>query len=168
MPLQGPVPGITLDVDRSKARYGVAYLRSICSQAGVGVIETSPDEDVLAVDCLVDFQPLPVRVQVKCTSQWKIHGRTLSFPVEDRWVRNWDGMVVPVYFVVVIVPGDPAGWLTHQDNGTFHSTAAFWTRLRPGHIGRSVEVPKDQRLCIDTIKAWHDDLRAEYVPGAAS
>jgi hypothetical protein len=42
----------TLDSNRRKARYGVAYVRSICSQAGMPMNEGSPDEDVFAVDCL--------------------------------------------------------------------------------------------------------------------
>jgi hypothetical protein len=45
------VPCATLPDTGRRARYGVAYLRTICAQAGVGVKETSPDEDVLAVDC---------------------------------------------------------------------------------------------------------------------
>jgi len=40
----------TLTPDRRKARYGVAYVRSICAQAGVNLQEMSRDEDVLAVD----------------------------------------------------------------------------------------------------------------------
>lgn len=57
-----------LSVSARKARYGVAYLRSVCAQAGVGLSETSADEDVLAIDCDVKFAEGVVGVQVKCTS----------------------------------------------------------------------------------------------------
>lgn len=38
-----------------KARYGAAYFRAICAQAGVAFTEASIDEDVMAVDGSVDF-----------------------------------------------------------------------------------------------------------------
>jgi hypothetical protein len=49
----------TLDTNRAKSRFGVAYVRAVCSQAGVGFQETSPDEDVLAVDGNVEFEIAP-------------------------------------------------------------------------------------------------------------
>jgi hypothetical protein len=151
--------GSSLSLDGRKARYGLAYVRSICSQAGVPLLETEPDEDVLAVDCSIRFPQGDVRVQVKCTSRWMIAGRSLTFPVEQEWVRKWDENFFPVYFVVVIVPKLAAKqWLRHDHNGTFHHTAAFWARLPHGEVGSSVLVPKDQRLMVSTISSWHQDL----------
>ena len=49
-------PFISLFSDTGcKARYGVAYLRSICSQAGVMMTETDPDEDAIAIDCTLNL-----------------------------------------------------------------------------------------------------------------
>lgn len=150
-----------------KARYGVSYVRAICSQAGVTMTETSPDEDVLAVDCQVHFEPGDVRVQVKCTSSWTIGGASLTFPLEERWIRKWDRCRVPVYLVVVIVQPDPDEWISHDDNGTLHKSAAFWVRV-PKSPGPSIEVPKDQRLTGRTLSAWYEDLIAMYTPGGES
>jgi hypothetical protein len=127
--------------------------------------ETEPDSDVLAVDCNVMFREADVRVQVKCTSQWTIGGKSLSYPVEEGWIRKWDESVVPVYFVVVVVPPDPDLWLSHDQVGTLHRTAAFWVRLVPGTVGTSLAVPKNQRLTKDTIQIWHNDLLALFKPG---
>jgi hypothetical protein len=160
------VPGATLGTNGSKARYGVSYLRSICSQAGVGMTETAPDEDVLAVDCNVEFPEAAVRVQVKCTSQWSISGKQLTYPVEPEWVHKWDAIKVPMYFVVVIVPKSPDQWIQHESNGTVHSTAAYWVRLVPGQVGSAIIVPKNQRLSKDTIPIWHKDLLESFMPGS--
>lgn len=160
------VPYATLSDAGRKARYGLAYLRSICSQAGVGMTENSPDEDVLAVDCKVEFNEADVRVQVKCTSQWQLAGRSMSIPVEPDWIRKWDKNLFPVYLVVVIVSEPPSGWLRHDHDGTFHATAGFWTRLRTTEIGRSINVPKGQRLSTDSIAEWHADLLACVSPRA--
>jgi hypothetical protein len=151
--------GSILSLDERKARYGVAYVRSICSQAGAPMGEPEPGEDVLAVDCFIEFPQADVRVQVKCTSRWTIGGSSLTFPIEKEWTRKWDDCFLPVYFVVVIVPKlEARHWLRHDNEGTFHHTAAFWTRLPPGEVGSSVSVPKNQRLTIATISSWHRDL----------
>lgn len=151
--------GSSLSMDGRKARYGLAYVDSICTQAGVPLIEPKPDEDVLAVDCSLMFPEADVRVQVKCTSRWTIGGKSLTFPLEQEWVRKWDDNILPVYFVVVIVPRQEVRhWIRHDHDGTFHRTAAFWARLPPGEIGSSVVVPKSQRFTARTLSSWHKDL----------
>lgn len=151
--------GVTLDLNGRKARYGVAYLRTICCQAGVTIHEPEPDSDVLAVDCSIWYPQGDVRVQIKCTSKWTIAGRSLTFPIEQEWVRKWDENIFPVYFVVVLVPTITVHrWLRHDQDGTFHQAAAFWVKLPQGDIGSSIEVPKTQRLTARTIWAWHQDL----------
>jgi hypothetical protein len=68
------------------ARFGAAYLRAICSHAGVGFTETTIDEDVLAVDATVDFAISPARVQIKCSIRFKIKkGKTASWQAEESW-----------------------------------------------------------------------------------
>ena len=161
------VPGVTLGMNGCKARYGLSYLRSICSQAGVGMTETAPDEDVLAVDCSVEFPEAAVRVQVKCTSQWSIAGAQLTYPVEEAWVRKWDSIKVPMYFVVVIVSKDLERWVRQEDSGTFHETAAYWVRIVPGKTGASIDIPKKQRLSKITMAVWHNDLLSLFTSGGS-
>src|SRR5437764_2962434 len=64
----------TLTANGAKARFGVAYLRAVCSHAGVGFQEVSVDEDVLAIDGMINFDLAEVRVQVKCTGGFRING----------------------------------------------------------------------------------------------
>ena len=65
-----------------EARYGVSYVRALCSQAGVSLTETSPDEDAVAIDATLLLKPAFACVQVKCTSQFKIRGRSASWEME--------------------------------------------------------------------------------------
>jgi Domain of unknown function (DUF4365) len=150
-----------------QSRYGVAYLRSVCAQAGVGLNETSPDEDVLATDCDVQFREGNVRVQVKCTSGYDIAGRSASWPVKDHWLRAWGSAKLPVYLLLVIVPKTISDWVEHQEEGTFHRTAAFWRRLRMEEIGSRLHIPKTQRFSESTLMQWHADLLTVFVPGEA-
>lgn len=163
------MPYAFLDTNGRKARYGVSYVRSICAQAGVGFQETSPDEDALAVDCAVEFKEANVRVQVKCTSTLTIAGRRASWPVEPGWVRKWAESLIPVYFVLVIVPaGDPTEWLDHRPAGTLHKTAAFWRRIDPVNLGSRIDVPKKQRLTIETLHTWRTEMLHCFTNGAKS
>lgn len=133
----------------------------------MGLTETSPDEDVLATDCAVNFKEADVRVQVKCTSGLTIGGKTKSYSLKQEWLRKWDDALVPVYFVIVVVPKIEQTWLQHQADGTFHKTAAFWARAPKGGVTKSVTIPKTQRLTVSTVPLWHADLMAMLTAGAA-
>lgn len=155
----------TLDPNGQKARYGLSYLRAICAQAGVGMDENSPDEDVLATDCTIKFREGYVCVQVKCTSTLKVKGRSASWPLDEGWVRKWEDCLLPVYFVLVIVPDDSGAWLDHRPGDTVHRAAAFWCRIRPDQLGSRINVPKSQRLTAATLERWHADLIDVFTPG---
>lgn len=129
-----------------KARYGVAYLRAVCAQAGAPLNETSPDEDVSAVDCSILFDVGTARVQVKCTSGKSIQGKTATVRLEQQWIKKWNASHEPVYLVLVIVGKEEASWLRHDSDGTFHSSAAFWVRVDNRTNGAKLQVPKTQRL----------------------
>jgi hypothetical protein len=152
----------TLGSNGAKARFGVAYLRSICSQAGVGFTETSIDEDVLAIDGKVEFAVADVRVQVKCTGRFKINsGETATWPADRGWWKKWHGCKVPVYFVLLVLDPDVQHeWLSHTPEGTLHRAAAFWARVDQMSEASGIIVPKSQRLTADTLRDWAADVDA--------
>lgn len=154
----------TLDANRAKSRFGVAYVRAVCSQAGVGFQETSPDEDVLAVDGNVEFEIASARVQVKCTGRFRLNGgSTATWPIDEAWRQHWKRSGVPVYFVLVIVdPDDQLEWLHHQDAATLHRAAAFWVRVDTLPDEKNIAVPKAQRLTADTLRLWAEDVEASF------
>jgi hypothetical protein len=127
--------------------------------------ETSADEDVLAADCDIVFREANVRVQVKCTSKFTIGGASASWPVESAWLRKWEESALPIYFVLVIVPRNLPTWIDHNASGTMHRTAAFWRRLKADEIGKTVSVPKTQRLTRSTLDQWHLDMLRTFTPG---
>lgn len=158
-------PTAILDSNGQKARYGVSYLRNVCAQAGVGLWETPLDEDVLAIDCNVEFREAPVRVQVKCTSSVGIGERSaIRWALKEQWVQKWHDSLIPIYFLVVIVPEDIAAWLKHRADGTFHKTAGYWRRIYPNQLTTAISVPTDQRFTVDTVTVWHSDLIAVFSP----
>lgn len=162
-------PYARLEDKGRKARYGISYVRNICSQAGVPFEETEPDSDVLAVDCLAEFPESPVRIQVKCTSGKRLHGKSASWKLDEGWVRKWEASKIPVYFVLVIVPPKWDQWLTHDPKGTLHATGAFWRRVDFGTpVGGQLKVDKRNRLTKDTLAVWHADLLAVFGGGGTN
>jgi len=152
----------TLTANGAKARFGIAYLRAVCSQAGVGFDETSIDEDVLAIDGKIEFEAAAARVQVKCTGQFRIDGGdTATWPAESGWWAKWHKSKIPVYFVILIVdPDEQVRWLDHRQDGTMHHAAAFWVRVDQMSVGSGITVPKGQRLTADTLREWAADVDA--------
>jgi Domain of unknown function (DUF4365) len=162
-----PLDGVaTLTPNGSKARFGIAYIRAVCSQAGVGFNETSVDEDVLAIDGEIVFETASVRVQVKCTGQFRIDGGdTATWQAETAWWNKWHKSKVPVYFVILVVdPDDQRRWLDHRSDGTMHHAAAFWARVDQMSEGPGITVPKKQRLTAHTLREWAADVDACYSP----
>lgn len=155
----------SLGPNGSKARFGVAYLRAICSHAGVSFSETAIDEDVLAVDGEIGFAVCPARVQIKCTGRFKIKGgKTASWSAEESWWGKWHQSLIPVYFVLVVVdPDDQPLWLDHQLEGTFYRAAAFWVRVDQLPDRSRISIPKEQRLTAATLAVWAEEVRSCFV-----
>lgn len=141
-----------------KARYGIAYLKTICAQAGVTFVETPADEDVMAIDAEIRFPRLTSRVQVKCTSKYKLAGRSLTMALEPTWVHAWEESECPVYFVVVVVPQSIPEWIEHAATSTKHRAAAYWVRFDNAVHTKSISVPKSQRFTIATLHEWKADV----------
>jgi hypothetical protein len=156
----------TLHTNGAKARYGVAYVRSILSQAKIGFTETSPDEDVLAIDGEIQFRPASVRVQIKCSSKRNIAGLSNTWPCKVQWQEKWNDCLVPAYLILVILDHDDENdWIYHNDGaGTDHRSAAFWTRVDTLEPTTSIVIPKSQRFTVETIPIWQDHLIASFTP----
>jgi hypothetical protein len=154
----------TLTAKGAKARFGAAYVRAICSHASVGFDETSIDEDVLAVDGMVNFAIGPARVQIKCTGQFRINGgSTATWPAEAQWFEKWHKSKIPVYFVIVMVdPDDQTVWLEHLADATLGRAAAFWVRVDRMSERASITVPRTQRLTAATLTEWSADVDAAF------
>ncbi|MFC5662948.1 DUF4365 domain-containing protein [Kitasatospora misakiensis] len=158
---------VTLSQNGAKGRYGVSYVRSIVSQAGVGFTETSPDEDVLAVDATVDFALAPARLQIKCTGGFSIAGKSATWQSELYWREQWSQSLLPVYFVLVILDvDDRPQWIKHHETGTDHRAAAFWVRVNQTEAGDKIRIPKSQRFTADVLRLWHEEVEACFSPAA--
>jgi hypothetical protein len=148
--------------DARKAWWGVRYLSAVSAQAGFAFEETSGQNDVHSFDGYVFIRSgIAVSVQVKCTSTRIVRQR--SYRIKSAWRKNWEGLDLPGYFVVVSVPTDTTDWIEHGENpwSTLLRSAAFWTRIDPlAPAATSITVHTSSRLTVETLDEWAADLMA--------
>lgn len=139
-----------------RARYGAAYVRTLCAHAGAAFTETNVDEDIMAIDGAVDFARMPIRVQIKCTSKFSVPGGKFTLPLETGWVKKWTASDTPVFVVVVKVPSDIPGWLDYDIAFTRHNTVAFGRRFDVAMDVTSMVFTRSDRLTGESIYEWRD------------
>lgn len=153
------LPHQALDSKGRKARYGMAYLEAVSFQAGVPVTPTGQDQDVLGVDCTLEFPQNPIRVQIKCTADRLAPTTgTMSYHIGETVFAKWRKNAYPVYLVVVIVPEDCADWADFDlDDQTVARSAAYWAEadLTKTQGPWSVGICRENRLTPDTLRQWH-------------
>jgi hypothetical protein len=110
----------------------------------------------MAVDATVGFPRLDVRVQIKCTSKFKVAGTRLTLPLESEWVEKWTESDSPVFVVVVKVPPSIPGWVTFDPGFTRHETVAYGRRFVAGQDGTSMRFAAAHRLTTESIYDWRD------------
>nr|WP_306428113.1 MULTISPECIES: DUF4365 domain-containing protein [unclassified Brevibacterium] len=154
-----------------QGRYGVAYVRSVCTQFGVGFGETSADEDTIGVDGQIEYEVSPLRIQIKCTTKaFTKQEPHISWPIKDKWAQLWSGMLVHPYLVVVQVPEEPADWIDYEDGSTLHHTSAYWapldrTTLKPLEKQTSIHVPKRNLFTPETVGDWEREIKSQFMGG---
>lgn len=151
-------------LNERKGRYGVAYLKTLCAQAGYGLNESAPGEDWFAIDCHLAARPGVIRLQVKCTTR-KFAGKdeVLTWPVKPHWRDVWSANVTTIYFIVVQVSSDAcSNWVEHTPLRTSHKATAYWVGIDPKNIPTTLRVAKSSRLTAETFSEWESALLAGY------
>jgi Domain of unknown function (DUF4365) len=147
-----------------KSRYSLSYLYSICAQGGYTAREVRQDEDVHSIDASVKMRGADVYVQMKCSSSPEPNSSGYRVDFEDGWIQKWREEHLPVYIILVVVPPEHDRWIDHTlATATLHRSAAFWARFDPGSDAMSITV--DQRLTVDTMKQWQDDVDDLFAGG---
>ena len=110
----------------------------------------------MAIDGTVDFARMPVRVQIKCTSQFSVAGSKLTLQLEPSWVKKWTASDTPVFVVVVKVPSDVPGWLDYDVAFTRHNTVAFGRRFVAATDLTAMVFTSSDRLTGESVYDWRD------------
>lgn len=155
----------TLDKSAAVGRYAVAYVRKVCAQAHIGFMETSPGEDVLAVDGLITYQSVDVRVQIKGSTKPSLvvpNGK-LRFAIEPKWREKWRLNVNPTYLIYVLMERQVEAWFQYDPTSTTAGAYALWTRIdnMAGDV-TEVEFNRSQRFTSATVSTWSEAVLNGY------
>lgn len=162
---QGEGPGFIAPGDHA-GRMGLAYVRSLATQASLGNQETSPGEDYLATDLNIEFRIAPVRVQVKSGHLRRNQDGSYSVRTTMKWREDWATARIPVYLAYVHLERGPAlEWLEHSPLCTTFHAHAYWARVN-GVSAATVRVQVCNRLTVDTFEDWQRDIEACFGIGS--
>jgi hypothetical protein len=133
---------LTLNNVESELSY--AYLHAVASHARAGCEVTGRHSDNAGVDArLTGWGPFPgggfrqevdIKIQLKATiAQPTANGGFLSY--NFRGIQQYDdlrseALSVPRILVVLFLPNDHAGWITHTDTALSLHKCAYWVSLR--------------------------------------
>lgn len=151
----------TLDLPAAVGRFAVAYVRKVCAQAHIGFIETAPGEDVLAIDGVIQYPKVDVRVQIKGSTQPSLAPQTgtLSFAIESKWREKWARNGSPTYFIYVLMEREINSWFEYEQTNTLAGAYALWTRIdNLSEMATHVEFDRTQRFTADTVGAWYQAI----------
>lgn len=77
----------------------------------------------------------------------------------------WNKCKIPVYFILVILEHhDRFNWVEHHSAGTDQQAAAFWVRVDSIGPTENVVIPKNQRLTIETLNQWAEEVEECFSP----
>lgn len=149
-------------------RIGMMFMMSLVAQAGIRQGETLPGEDYGAVDMTVHLTSAAVTVQVKTgTQQRRNKDGTYSVHVKADWCAKWAKQKVPVYLVLVVLSKKNLDHVvTHGPRSTTWYAHAYWVRVNDAKPG-AVRVPVQNRLQLETFRAWDAEVEQIFTGGAA-
>lgn len=155
----------TLDLPGAVGRYAVAYVRKVCSQAHIGFSESSPGEDVLAIDGRIEFPRLDVRVQIKGSTHYSMQKPegVISVAIEDKWREKWRRNGQPTYFIFVLMESEVDLWFRYDPSNTLAGAYALWERIdNLAPDATHVTFDRTRRFTVQTVGAWNEDLNKGY------
>ena len=120
--------------NRHKELFSFAYINAVAARVGFEMSLKRLDHD--GVDGRLESLDAPARqinFQAKSTSRnevWK--GDHIAFELP---ITNYDQLrdteaTVPAILIVVLLPADPADWLTHTEDQLCLRRCAYWLSLR--------------------------------------
>ena len=155
----------TLNLSDAVGRYAMAYVRKVCAQAHVGFSETSPGEDVLAIDGRIEYYTVDVRIQVKGSTKYSTHKTAglIRVAVKDEWRRKWRKNGQPTYFIFVLMERQVAKWFEYFPGTTMAGAVAYWARI--DNLPKSathIVVDRRHRFTKATVRGWGKDIQQGY------
>jgi hypothetical protein len=123
-----------LPLNEKKQQFSLAFVQMVVAAAGCSVKSHGTDYD--GVDITIassaeyeDFYCPQFELQLKCTSQDDLLREDhLSWTMKAGPFRRLTNpkRYIPAYLGILLVPGDPDGWLDQDENQLFTRSRMYW------------------------------------------
>jgi len=153
-----------MDPEVQKEQFQRAFVGALAAHAGLNPGQDSVDDD--SVDLRLKakgvvggiFRNPQIEFQLKCTFRDLINGDTLAYSLS---IKNYndlraDDLLCPRYLVLLVVPREPAEWLSHSEDCLTLYHECYWMSLK-GYPERdtknvTVHLPIKNRLRTSTLE----------------
>ena len=134
-----------MDISKMKARFSLAYISAVASQAGIKVDEVAVDDDSVDGVLSARFGRRPkIEFQAKASARNLARNGDIHFPLP---VKNYEELridaIIPRILIVLIMPDAPDDWTTQTGDALCMRHCAYWTSI----LG-SPELPNDAGVAV--------------------
>ncbi len=124
-----------MDRSQQQEQFSLAYARAVATIAGYAIYKPEVDDDSIDLGVAArggagTLRSPRLEIQVKCTYTDVLHDREIRYPLK---LKNYDDLRLPCHvpriLLVVLVPEDPADWLTQTEDELILRRCAYWVSL---------------------------------------
>jgi Domain of unknown function (DUF4365) len=116
-------------------QFSLAYARAVATIAGYAIYRPEIDDDSIDLGVAArggggTLRSPRLEIQVKCTGAGVLHESDVRYPLK---LKNYDDLRLPCHvpriLLVVLVPDDPANWLTQTEDELILRRCGYWASL---------------------------------------
>jgi Domain of unknown function (DUF4365) len=165
-----------MDIDQQKEQFSRAYVQAVAAVAGFAWSAPSVDDD--SIDMTLHqtggggiVRSPRVDLQLKCKAMVSPAEPTFSHSVK---LKNYDDLrdeavAIPRILVVVLVPDDPADWLSHTEVELAVRRCGYWQSLRglPPSVnatGQTVQMSRQRTFTVEALRGIMERIGRRELP----
>lgn len=165
-----------MEINQQKEKFSRAYVQAVAACAGLAWSMPSLDDD--SVDMTLHqtsgdgaVRSPRVDLQLKCKAMATPTEPTFSHSVK---LKNYDDLrdpkvQVPRILVVVLVPDDPAEWLSHTEAELAMRRCGYWQSLRGlppsvNETGQTVQMSRQRAFTVEALRGIMERIGKGELP----
>ena len=120
-----------MHINQMKARFSLAYISAVASQAGVKVDEVTVDDDSVDGVLSASFGRRPkIEFQAKASARNLARNGDIHFPLS---IKNYDELrldaINPRILIVLLMPDAADDWIAQTGDALCMRHCAYWTSI---------------------------------------
>ena len=149
-----------MNMNQMKARFSLAYISAVASQAGIKVDEVTVDDDSVDGVLSASFGRRPkIEFQAKASARNLARHGDIHFPLS---IKNYEELrldaINPRILIVLLMPDAPDDWITQTGDALCMRHCAYWMSIlgspeKPNADNVTVHLPMTNMFDKDSLTA---------------